>query len=64
MAPRRLYRERQVEMLRRFFDMLFHRLFFTLMYRRGFTPWDTGISPPELVDAVEGTNSDAAGARP
>ncbi len=51
-------------MLRRFFDMLFHRLFFTLMYRRGFTPWDTGISPPELVDAVEGAKRDAAGARP
>jgi SAM-dependent methyltransferase len=44
-------------MLRRFFGMLFHRLFFTLMYRRGFTPWDTGISPPELVDAVEGANA-------
>lgn len=44
-------------MLRRFFDMLFHRLFFTFMYRRGTTPWDTGISPPELVDAVEGAKA-------
>ena len=30
------------------------RLFFTLMYWRRSTPWDTGISPPELVAAVEG----------
>lgn len=44
-------------MLRRFFDMLFHRILFTFMYRRGRTPWDTGISPPELVEAVEGAGA-------
>lgn len=27
---------------------------FTLAYLRGRTPWDSGISPPELVEAVEG----------
>ena len=26
---------------------------FTLAYLRGRTPWDSGISPPELVEAVE-----------
>jgi SAM-dependent methyltransferase len=30
------------------------RLFFSLMYRTGRPPWDTGIAPPELVEAVEG----------
>lgn len=30
------------------------RLAFSLMYRRGRTPWDTGVSPPELVAAIEG----------
>jgi cyclopropane fatty-acyl-phospholipid synthase-like methyltransferase len=44
-------------MLRRLFEMIFHRLFFTWMYRRGYTPWDTGVSPPELVDAVEGAGA-------
>jgi len=44
-------------MLRRLFEAIFHRLFFTWMYRRGRTPWDTGISPPELVDAVEGVGA-------
>jgi SAM-dependent methyltransferase len=33
------------------------RLFFSLMYRRGRPPWDTGISPPELVAAVEGESA-------
>jgi SAM-dependent methyltransferase len=28
---------------------------FTLSYRRGITPWDTGVTPPELVRVVEGT---------
>lgn len=44
-------------MIRRFFSMLFHRLLFTFMYRRGRTPWDTGVSPPELVEAVEGAGA-------
>jgi SAM-dependent methyltransferase len=30
------------------------RLLYTLLYRRGTPPWDTGISPPELVEAAEG----------
>src|SRR5262245_46077827 len=30
------------------------RLLFSLAYRRGLTPWDTGVSPPELVEAIEG----------
>jgi SAM-dependent methyltransferase len=30
------------------------RWFFTLAYRRGHTPWDTGVTPPELVRVVEG----------
>jgi len=24
------------------------------MYRRGFTPWDSGVSPPELIEVIEG----------
>ncbi|HEX6543827.1 MAG TPA: class I SAM-dependent methyltransferase [Ktedonobacterales bacterium] len=44
-------------MFRRLFGRLMHRLFFTLMYLRGKAPWDTGISPPELVDAVEGVGA-------
>ncbi len=31
------------------------RAFFWLAYRLHRTPWDTGISPPELVERVEGT---------
>ncbi len=30
---------------------------FTLAYLRGTTPWDTGISPPELVAAIEGAGA-------
>ena len=37
------------------------RLFFTLMYRRGRAPWDTGVTPPELVEAIEGPNAEPAG---
>jgi len=33
------------------------RLLFTLAYHRGLTPWDTGVSPPELVEAVEGPSA-------
>lgn len=44
-------------MVRRFLSMLLHRLFFTVMYRRGRTPWDTGVSPPELVETVEGAGA-------
>ncbi len=31
------------------------RFFFWLAYLRGFTPWDSGVAPPELVDVIEGT---------
>jgi len=31
-------------------------LFFRAAYRFGFKPWDTGISPPELVALVEGVD--------
>jgi cyclopropane fatty-acyl-phospholipid synthase-like methyltransferase len=31
-------------------------LFYRAAYRFGFKPWDTGISPPELVAVVEGAN--------
>lgn len=30
---------------------------FTLAYLRGTTPWDTGVSPPELVEAIEGEDA-------
>jgi hypothetical protein len=30
------------------------RLFFTFAYLFGVKPWDSGISPPELVKVVEG----------
>lgn len=38
-----------------------HRLRFTWMYLRGRTPWDTGISPPELVEAIERPDAPAPG---
>jgi SAM-dependent methyltransferase len=34
--------------------MWLRRLRFSMMYRRGQTPWDSGISPPELVATVTG----------
>src|SRR5260370_38376586 len=33
------------------------RLFFSLMYRTGRPPWDTGIAPPQLVEAGEGAHA-------
>lgn len=30
------------------------KLPFRIMYAIGWTPWDTGVTPPELVDVVEG----------
>jgi len=33
------------------------RWLFTIMYWRGKPPWDTGISPPELVEAIEGVQA-------
>ncbi|MGZ3679446.1 MAG: class I SAM-dependent methyltransferase [Ktedonobacterales bacterium] len=38
-------------------SLLPERWSFTLAYLRGLTPWDTGVSPPELVDAVEGNTA-------
>src|SRR5438445_12698244 len=32
----------------------FTNLRFRLMYRRGWTPWDRGVSPPELIEVIEG----------
>ena len=37
------------------------RVRFSLMYHRGRTPWDSGISPPELVAAVTGDAALPAG---
>ena len=37
------------------------RLRFRLMYLLGFKPWDTGVSPPELVEQVEGPKALAPG---
>jgi SAM-dependent methyltransferase len=34
--------------------LLPERWSFTLAYLRGLTPWDTGVPPPELIEAVEG----------
>jgi SAM-dependent methyltransferase len=34
---------------------------FRLMYQRGFIPWDSGVSPPELVEVIEGARRLPAG---
>jgi SAM-dependent methyltransferase len=36
-------------------------LMFRAMYRLGFKPWDTGVSPPELQQLIEGTGARPAG---
>jgi SAM-dependent methyltransferase len=33
------------------------RFFFDRAYRRGRTPWDTGVTPPEVVEVVEGSGA-------
>lgn len=33
---------------------LISNVFFRLAYQRGFTPWDSGVPPPELVEVIEG----------
>lgn len=43
------------QVLNRVERVLSARWRFTLSYLRGITPWDTGITPPELVRVVEGT---------
>src|ERR1700738_5662376 len=40
---------------------LISNVFFRLMYQRGFTPWDSGVSPPELVEVIEGRRRLAPG---
>lgn len=32
------------------------RIFFELAYLLGFKPWDTAVTPPELVELIEGPN--------
>ena len=34
---------------------------FRAMYRFGFTPWDSGVTPPELKELIEGANPRKAG---
>src|SRR5690348_17045468 len=34
---------------------------FRAMYRFGFTPWDSGVSPPELKGLIEGPNARTPG---
>src|SRR6266702_407083 len=36
-------------------------LMFRAMYRFGLTPWDSGVSPPELKELVEGPNKRTPG---
>src|SRR2546422_9877813 len=40
---------------------LIPRVSFRLMYRLGFTPWDSGIPPPELIEVIEGARRLPAG---
>jgi SAM-dependent methyltransferase len=45
-------------MLMRWLDRLgLRRLFFSLFYRVGRPPWDTGVTPPEVIEAIEGPNA-------
>jgi SAM-dependent methyltransferase len=37
------------------------RLSFAIAYRTGRTPWDTGITPPEVVELIEGPTALATG---
>ena len=40
---------------------LISNILFRLMYQRGFIPWDSGVSPPELVEVIEGARRLPAG---
>jgi SAM-dependent methyltransferase len=42
-------------------SILMWRLAYTIAYRTGRTPWDTGVTPPELVDLIEGSDALAPG---
>ncbi|MGC1184925.1 MAG: class I SAM-dependent methyltransferase [Candidatus Dormiibacterota bacterium] len=41
--------------------MTLQRAYYGLFYRAGQPPWDTGVSPPELVELVEGPSALAPG---
>jgi SAM-dependent methyltransferase len=41
--------------------MMWRRFAFRWMYRTGRTPWDSGITPPELLDLIEGPGALAPG---
>jgi SAM-dependent methyltransferase len=46
----------------RLIDLLgLRQFFFSLFYRVGRPPWDRGVTPPELVEVVEGPNPMAPG---
>ncbi|HEX9124208.1 MAG TPA: class I SAM-dependent methyltransferase [Actinomycetota bacterium] len=34
--------------------MIWRKRFYDRSYRRGTVPWDTGVTPPEVVEAIEG----------
>jgi cyclopropane fatty-acyl-phospholipid synthase-like methyltransferase len=36
---------------------MWRRLWYAVMYRTGRTPWDTGVTPPEVVDLIEGAEA-------
>ncbi|HJX06885.1 MAG TPA: class I SAM-dependent methyltransferase [Actinomycetota bacterium] len=40
---------------------MWRRLSYALAYRTGRTPWDTGVTPPEVVELIEGTDGLAPG---
>jgi SAM-dependent methyltransferase len=40
---------------------MWRRASYALAYRTGKTPWDTGITPPELVELIEGPSALAPG---
>lgn len=36
---------------------MWRRLWYAHAYRTGRTPWDTGVTPPEVVDLIEGSDA-------
>ena len=40
---------------------MWRRLSYALAYRTGRTPWDTGVTPPELVDLIQGAGALTSG---
>jgi SAM-dependent methyltransferase len=40
---------------------MWRRLSYAIAYRTGRTPWDTGVTPPEVVDLIEGPDALAPG---